>query len=345
MQNFGKKNLKAISFYLLDKPNFKYFMEKKDILWIVIPCFNESKVLPVTAPLFLSELLRLIKIGKISEESKIVFVDDGSQDETWQIIKELSKKDKHILGIAQSRNRGHQNAVYAGLMTAKDYADLAISIDCDGQDDISAMEKMVDEYLKGVEIVYGVRSDRSSDSWFKRRTAEAYYKLLRFLGAEVVYNHADYRLTSKRVLREFSNFKEVNLFLRGLFPLLGFKSSTVPYVRKERLEGESHYPLSKMVRLAFEGITSLSTKPIALITILGLVMSLIGGGLCIWAAIVYLIGETVHGWASLMCVVCLIGGVQLLSLGVIGEYVGKIYLETKQRPKFIIEERSGDLWE
>lgn len=314
-------------------------MEKK-ILWIVIPCYNEQEVLPITAPMFLEKLNRLIDSGKVSNKSRILFVNDGSKDETWEIIKNISRQDKHFLGISQSRNRGHQNAVLSGLMEAKDYADITISIDCDGQDDINAMDEMIEKYIEGYDVVYGVRNDRTTDTVFKRFTAQTYYKLLNKLGVEVVYNHADYRLISSRVLNEFKNFKEVNIFLRGLIPLVGFKSTSVYYKRNERLAGESHYPLFKMIALAADGITSLSIKPIRFVTTLGIVMSFVSFLGIIWAIITALTGNTVSGWASLVCIVSLIGGLQLFSLGIIGEYVGKTYLETKQRPRYIISERT-----
>lgn len=313
-----------------------------DKLYIVIPCYNEEQVLPITAPMFLNEIEHLVKNGKISDDSRILFVNDGSKDKTWEIIKELAQKDKHYIGICQSRNRGHQNAVLAGLMESKDVADITISIDCDGQDDISAMESMVDAYHDGAEVVYGVRSKRDTDTFFKRFTAESFYKLLNSMGVEVVYNHADYRLVSSRVLQEFANFKEVNLFLRGLIPLVGFKSTSVYYERHERIAGESHYPLSKMLGLAFDGITSLSIKPIHLITSLGVIVSILSFIGVIWAIISQFIGNTVAGWASTTCLVCFMGGVQLICLGVIGEYIGKIYMEVKARPRYIISERTYD---
>ena len=312
----------------------------KDTLYIIIPCYNEQEVLPITSKLFLEELLKLIEKNKISKDSRILFVNDGSKDNTWQIIKDLSKSDPHFLGISQSRNRGHQNAVLAGLMEAKDKADMTITIDCDGQDDITAMEKMVDH--DGCEIVYGVRSSRDTDTFFKRFTAQSFYKLLRYMGADVVYNHADYRLVSSRVLKEFANFKEVNLFLRGMFPLVGFKSTSVLYERHTRIAGESHYPLSKMIALAFDGITSLSIKPIRLITYFGLIVSFISFVGVIWAIVSRFLGTTMPGWSSTLAIMCFLGGVQLISLGVIGEYVGKVYLEVKNRPRYIISERT---WE
>ncbi len=316
---------------------------KPPVLYIVIPCYNEEKVLPITSGMFLDKLSSLISQGKIHENSRILFVNDGSRDSTWNIITELSQKDCHFQGIAQSRNRGHQNAVLAGLMEAKDRCDITISIDCDGQDDLNAMDQMVDAYLDGCDIVYGVRSRRDTDTFFKRFTAEGYYKFLNRMGAEVVYNHADYRLMSARVLHEFARFKEVNLFLRGMVPLVGFKSTSVYYERHERLAGESHYPLKKMLKLAFDGITSLSVKPIRLITVTGLIISFLSVIGIIWALITALTGHAVAGWASTACIVCFIGGMQALFLGVIGEYIGKIYLEVKARPRYIISERTDEM--
>ena len=315
-------------------------MIERPILYIVIPCYNEEQVLPITSKLFLEELNDLISKNKISDDSRIMFVNDGSKDTTWNIIKGLSEEDKHFVGICQSRNRGHQNAVLAGLMESKDQCDITISIDCDGQDDIKAMEAMVDAYANGAEVVYGVRSKRDTDTFFKRFTAESFYKLLDKMGVEVVYNHADYRLISSRVLEEFAKFKEVNLFLRGLIPLVGFNSTSVYYERHERIAGESHYPLSKMLGLAFDGITSLSIKPLTIITSLGLVVSLISFIGVIWTIVSHFYGATVSGWASTTCIVCFLGGVQLISIGVLGEYVGKIYMEVKHRPRYIISERT-----
>ncbi|MDY3996709.1 MAG: glycosyltransferase family 2 protein [Dorea longicatena] len=314
----------------------------KPVLYIVIPCYNEEKVLPITCELFLEKIITLVKKNKIDNNSRILFVNDGSKDRTWEIICELAKKDEHYMGISQSRNRGHQNAVLAGLMEAKDKCDITISIDCDGQDDINAMDEMVDQYLDGSEIVYGVRSKRDTDTFFKRFTAEGFYKLMNLMGAEVVFNHADYRLVSSRVLKEFANFEEVNIFLRGMFPLVGFKSTSVYYERHERIAGESHYPLSKMLALAFDGITSLSIKPIRMITGLGgfiAVLSFIG---VIWSVVMAILGKTVTGWASMVCIISFIGGVQLICLGVLGEYIGKIYMEVKHRPRYIISERTEE---
>ncbi len=315
-------------------------MSKKPKLIIVIPCYNEEQVLPVTAPLFLEKIEGLIDAGKIAEDSKIMFVNDGSKDNTWKIIKDLSKQNAAYTGICLSRNRGHQNALLAGLMDAKDKCDITISIDCDGQDDINAMDEMVDAYLDGAEIVYGVRNNRDSDTAFKRSTAQGYYKLLNKMGAEVVYNHADYRLASSKVLNEFAKFEEVNIYLRGMFPLVGFKSTCVYYERHERMKGESHYPLHKMLALAVDGITSLSIKPIRIITGMGIFMSLLSIILIIYVLISFGSGNVVQGWSSNVIIVLLIGGIQMISLGVIGEYVGKIYLETKHRPRFIISEKT-----
>ena len=315
---------------------------KKPILYIVIPCYNEQEVLPITAPMFLNKLKQLMSDGLISGDSRVMFVNDGSTDGTWDIISKLAAEDEHFIGISQSRNRGHQNALLAGLMEAKDRCDISISIDCDGQDDIDAMDKMIAEYLGGCEVVYGVRSSREADSFFKRTTAQGFYRLLSAMGAEVVYNHADYRLVSSRVLRELASFKEVNLFLRGMVPLVGFKSTCVEYARCERLAGKSKYPLSKMLSLAADGITSLSVKPLRLITSFGVFVALLSFIGVIWAIISALCGDTVAGWASTTCIVCFVGGVQLVCLGIIGEYIGKIYLETKGRPRYIISERTYD---
>ena len=290
--------------------------------------------------MFLDELNHLIKAGKISSDSRIMFVNDGSSDSTWDIITDLSKKDEHFIGISQSRNRGHQSSVLAGLMEASQYADMTISIDCDGQDDIHAMEDMVDAYHDGCDIVYGVRNDRSTDTFFKRNTAKGFYKIMAKLGAETVYNHADYRLLSKRVINELAQFKETNLYLRGLIPLVGFKSTSVYYSRSERLAGKSHYPFSKMLNLALNGITSLSVKPLRLVMSLGIIVSILSFIGVIWAVVDNLLGNTVTGWASTVCIVCFMGGIQLMCLGVIGEYIGKIYMEVKNRPRFIISERT-----
>ena len=314
----------------------------KPILWIVIPCYNEEQVLPITAPMFLEKIHSLAAQGLVSEKSRVLFVNDGSKDKTWELIQNFAAQDEHYIGIAQSRNRGHQNAVLAGLMEAlhSGTCDITISIDCDGQDDINAMDEMVKKYLDGAEVVYGVRSRRDTDTFFKRFTAEGFYHVMNALGADIVFNHADYRLISTRVLESFADYREVNIFLRGMVPLVGFRSEVVTYERHERLAGESHYPLSKMLALAFDGITSLSIKPIRIITGAGIAVSLIGFIGVIWAIVCAAMGSSVAGWTSIVCIVCFMSGVQLVCLGVIGEYIGKIYMETKARPRYIISERT-----
>lgn len=314
----------------------------KPTLYMVIPCYNEEKVLPITAPMFLEQLNSMQSANLISMDSRIMFVNDGSKDTTWDIIKKLSDENKFFIGISQSRNRGHQNAVFAGLMEAKDKCDITISIDCDGQDDITAMTEMVEEYMSGSEVVYGVRSSRKTDTFFKRTTAEGFYKFLNAMGAEVVFNHADYRLISSKVLKEFANFKEVNLFLRGMIPLVGFKSSSVYYERNERIAGESHYPLRKMLALAMDGITSLSVKPLRMISAVGIFIALFSIIGLIWAIVSKILGFTVAGWASLVAAICLLSAVQLVCIGIIGEYIGKIYMEVKARPRYIISERTEE---
>ena len=314
----------------------------RPVLWMIIPCYNEEEVLPRTAPLFLDKILELEKDGLISRESRILLVNDGSSDGTWPVIEELAEKDRHFLGIEQSRNRGHQNALLAGLMEARDRCDIAVSMDCDGQDDIGALRQMITAYMAGSEIVYGVRAHRTKDSFFKRNSAQAYYRLLNLMGVEAVYNHADYRLVSARVLKELEKYGEVNLFLRGIFPLIGFQSTCVYYDRKERAAGRSHYSLGRMLGLAFDGITSMSIRPIRVIMAMGFfvaVFSFIG---VLWSVARYFAGATVSGWASMTAIICFLGGVQMISLGVIGEYVGKTYLETKRRPRYIISRRTRE---
>lgn len=310
------------------------------VLYIVIPCYNEQEVLPITAPMFLNKLHELAGKKLVSENSRILFVNDGSSDGTWDIIRALAASDEHYIGISQSRNRGHQNAVLAGIMEAKDHCDISISIDCDGQDDINAMDNMVRAYLDGCDIVYGVRNDRETDSFFKRTTAQGFYKFLSAMGAEIVYNHADYRLISARALHELAKFKEVNLFLRGMVPLVGFKSTSVEYKRAERIAGKSKYPLRKMLALAGDGITSLSIKPLRLIMSFGVIVALLSFVGVIWAIVAALAGRAVAGWASMTCIICFVSGVQLICMGIIGEYIGKIYMETKHRPRYIISERT-----
>lgn len=316
-------------------------MEQAPVLAIVIPCFNEAEVLPATSPAFRAKIEELVGLGMVSARSYVLFVDDGSSDATWSVIEGLAADGGVFRGIKLSRNRGHQNALLAGLMEVRGKCDISISIDCDGQDDIDAMNKMVEAYRAGAEVVYGVRSSRKTDTAFKRGSAQAFYKLLSSMGAETVYNHADYRLLSNKVLDALSQFEEVNLFLRGMVPLVGFNSTSVYYERHERVAGESHYPLRKMVALAVDGITSLSVKPIRLITLLDITVSIVSFIGVIWAIVTALMGNSVAGWASLVCVLCLLSGVQLLSIGVIGEYVGKTYLETKHRPRFIVSQHAG----
>lgn len=308
-------------------------------LAIIVPCYNEESVLPITAPIFLETLTNLINEQFVATNSAVVFVDDGSRDTTWEIISNLAEENSHFIGLRQSRNRGHQSTVLAGLMECKDSFDVTISIDADGQDDPAAMKDMMQAFHKGADVVYGVRNDRTSDSFFKRFTAEVFYKMLNMMGVDAHFNHADYRLLSSKVLHEFARFEEVNLFLRGMIPLVGFKSTSVYYARAQRLAGESHYPLSKMLSLAIDGITSLSIKPIRIISTLGVFLALSAFVLMLWSVATHLWGNTVPGWASTTAIVTFMGGIQLFSLGVIGEYVGKIYLETKRRPRYIISER------
>ena len=311
-------------------------------LYLVIPCYNEEEVLPETSKRLKEKYTALMNEGKIDADSKIVFVNDGSKDRTWEMIRELHESDPVFRGICLSRNKGHQNALMAGLMTVKSECDAAISMDADLQDDINAIDEMVDRYLEGYEVVYGVRSSRKKDTFFKRTTAEGFYKVMRAMGVETVYNHADYRLMSRRALEALSEFDEVNLFLRGIVPLVGFKSTEVTYERGERFAGESKYPLKKMLAFATEGITSMSIKPIRLITTLGFLVFLFSIGVLIYSIIRKFTGYTVPGWAFLAVSIWALGGVQLLAIGVIGEYIGKIYLETKHRPKFIVAEYLND---
>ena len=307
------------------------------ILYLVIPCYNEEEVLPLTKKKLKEKMENLIKEKKISKESRVMFVNDGSKDKTWELIEEYHNEDPLFVGVKLSRNKGHQNALLAGLMTAKKYADITISMDADLQDDINVIDKMIEENNKGSEIVYGVRSSRKKDSWFKRFTAESFYKLMKVMGVEVVFNHADCRLMSKRTLDELEHFDEVNLFLRGIVPLIGFQTSVATYERGERAAGESKYPLKKMLSFAWDGITSFSVKPLKMITTLGFIMLFISIIMIIYTIIVKILGNTVDGWAFIMLSIWFIGGVQLVSVGLIGEYVGKIYSETKHRPRYIIE--------
>ena len=307
-------------------------------LYLAIPCYNEEEVLRDSAGKLLDKYDSLMKQGKITGDSKIVFIDDGSKDRTWEIIKELHGEDPVFQGIKLSRNRGHQNALLCGLMTLKDKADAVISIDADLQDDINAFDAMLEKFEDGCDVVYGVRSKRETDTFFKRFTAESFYKILNKMGAKVIFNHADFRLMSRRALNAFSQYKETNIFLRGMVPLVGYKSDVVTYERFERLAGESKYPLKKMLALAWEGITSLSVQPIRIITWLGAIIFFVSIIMIIYSLISLIAGTAVSGWTSLLCSIWALGGLQLLAIGVIGEYIGKIYLETKRRPRFIVEE-------
>lgn len=318
-------------------------MRMNNKLYVVVPCYNEEEVLEETTKRLKEKLNTLIKSKKISNKSKVMYVNDGSKDNTWELIKKINKKEKLFTGISLSRNRGHQNALLAGLMTAKNYADVVISMDADLQDDINAIDEMIDKYHSGCEIVYGVRSSRKKDTWFKRTTAQAFYKFMKFMGVDVVYNHADYRLTSKRVLDEFENYKEVNLFLRGMFPLVGFKWDVVYYERHERFAGESKYPLKKMLNFAWDGITSFSVRPIRLVLNLGIIIFGISLLVLLYCLIVKLLGKTVTGWTFTVCSIWFVSGIQMLSLGIVGEYIGKIYSETKRRPRYIISENLEEI--
>ena len=311
--------------------------EKNDILYLVVPCYNEQEVLPETSKRLKEKMESLMERNLISRDSRIMFVNDGSKDRTWSMIEELHEQDPIFAGVKLSRNRGHQNALLGGLMTAKEYADMTISLDADLQDDIDVIDQMVEKYYDGCEIVYGVRSARTTDTFFKRFTAESFYHMISMMGGEIVFNHADYRLMSKRALEEMAKYKEVNLFLRGIVPMIGFKTDVVTYERHERMAGESKYPLKKMLALAIDGITSLSTKPIRFIVFLGLFIFLCSIGMLIYSLVQHFLGHTSIGWTSLIVSILAIGGLQLLAIGVIGEYIGKIYLETKARPRYIIE--------
>lgn len=307
-------------------------------LFIVVPCYNEEEVLKETTKRLNDKLNNLIKMKKISSQSKVLYVNDGSKDKTWELIKVIHNNNSMFWGLSLSRNRGHQNALLAGLMTAKEYADIIISMDADLQDDINAIDEMIEKYNEGSEIVYGVRNSRKKDTWFKRNTALAYYRFLKFMGVDIVYNHADYRLTSKRVLNELEKYGEVNLFLRGIFPLIGFKHDVVYYERHERFAGKSKYPLKKMLHFAWDGITSFSIKPIKMVLSIGIIIFVVSLFVMIYSLIVKLLGFTVSGWTFIVCSIWLLAGVQMLSIGLIGEYIGKIYSETKHRPRYIIDE-------
>ena len=311
-------------------------------LFLVIPCYNEEEVLPETARRLKEKFAVLTEDGRIAEDSRIVFVDDGSRDRTWELIEELHRSDPLYRGIRLSRNRGHQNALLAGLMTVREECDAAISMDADLQDDINAIDAMLEKYAQGYDVVYGVRSSRKKDSFFKRTTAQGFYRLMKAMGVETVYNHADYRLMSRRALAGLAEFREVNLFLRGIVPLVGFRSTTVSYERGERFAGSSKYPLKKMLSFAFEGITSLSVKPIRMIAALGMLIFLVSVGMLIYSLIRHLLGHTISGWTSLAVSIWALGGIQLLAIGIIGEYIGKIYLETKHRPVYLVADYLTD---
>ncbi|MGN0666661.1 MAG: glycosyltransferase family 2 protein [Huintestinicola sp.] len=313
-----------------------------DTLYLVIPCYNEEEVLPEASKQLRTKILSLIKKDRISSRSRIVFVNDGSDDRTWEIIEELHRDDPIFQGIKLSCNKGHQNALLAGLMTVKDKCDIAITLDADLQDDIDAIDEMVEKYYLGCDIVYGVRKARDADTFFKRKTAEGYYKVIKLLGADIVYNHADYRLMSRRALDGLEKFKEVNFFLRGVVPMIGYKSDKVFYVRKKRFAGKTKYPLKKMIAFAWEGLTSLSVTPIRMIMALGSIIFLVSIVMLIYSLIRHAAGETIVGWTSTIVSIWAIGGLQLLAIGIIGEYIGKVYLETKERPKFIVEEYLGE---
>lgn len=312
-------------------------MKAENTLYVVVPCYKEEAVLPETSKRLKAKMQALMAAGKISDKSRVMFVNDGSKDRTWEIIRELHENDKLFSGVNLSRNRGHQNALLAGLTAAVQYADMLISMDADLQDDIDAMDKMIDAYHEGYDVVYGVRSSRKTDSFFKRFTAESFYKLMKAMGVDIVFNHADYRLMSKRATEGLMQFKEVNLFLRGIVPQIGYRWTTVEYERARRFAGESKYPLKKMLAFAFDGITSFSVKPMRMILFVGAVVFALSLMMLLWTLIDWALGKTVGGWASLMCSIWMIGGIQLLSLGLIGEYIGKIYSESKERPRFIIE--------
>ena len=314
----------------------------KKVLYIVVPCYNEEEVLHETTKQLKEKIKSLIKKNVISPESKVMYVNDGSKDNTWSIIKEISQKEKLFTGISLSKNRGHQNALLAGLMTAKEYADIVISMDADLQDDIDAIDEMIEKSYNGYDIVYGVRSSRKKDTFFKKFTAEGFYKIMAKMGVEIVFNHADYRLTSKRVLNNLEEYGEVNLFLRGIFPLIGYKTDIVYYERKERFAGKSKYPLKKMLSFAWDGITSFSIKPIKLILSIGIIILFLSMLVIIYSIIMKFLGRTVSGWTFIMCSIWFIAGVQMVSLGVIGEYIGKIYSETKKRPRYFISENLND---
>lgn len=309
-----------------------------NVLYVVVPCYNEEEVLPNTSDALIGQIKEMVGCGIISEESKILFVDDGSSDKTWSLISKISNSEESVEGIKLSHNQGHQNALFAGMMYVRNKCDCMISIDADLQDDITVFPEFIKKFNEGCDVVYGVRNERKKDSAFKRFTAQGFYKFMNLMGAETVYNHADYRLMSRRALEALSEYKEVNLFLRGIVPLIGFKSDSVLYARKERTAGETKYPLKKMINFALDGITSFSVKPIRLISAFGMLCSILSMGGLLYALISYFFGYTVPGWTALTCSIWLLGGIQLLSIGVLGEYIGKIFSEVKHRPLYFIEE-------
>lgn len=313
-------------------------MRKTEILYLVIPCYNEEEALFETERRLTDKLRSMIKRGTISEKSRIVFVDDGSKDQTWNMIQTMYRENEFVVGIKSSRNRGHQNTLLEGMLTVLDDCDMVITMDADLQDDIEAIDSFVEKYYGGCDIVYGVRSKRKTDTWFKRVTAQGFYKIMAFLGVRIIYNHADYRLMSHRAVKELGKFKEVNLFLRGIVPMIGFQSDVVAYERNKRFAGKSKYPFRKMLAFAMDGITSLSIKPIRFITGMGILLFTISVLFLFYITIGYFMGRTVQGWATIVTSIWAIGGLELLAIGIIGEYIGKIYMETKERPRFIVEE-------
>lgn len=317
-------------------------MNEKSTLYLVVPCYNEQEVLDETSRQLNQKMKHLIAEGKISENSRILFVNDGSKDQTWIIIRRLHEEYRLVSGLNLSRNRGHQNAVFAGLMYAKEHADAVISLDADLQDDVDAIDEMVEKYYAGNDVVYGVRSSRKKDTFFKKTTAEGFYKIMKWMGVDIVFNHADYRLMSKRVLDQLEDYKEVHLFLRGMIPLIGYPSDTVYYERHERFAGESKYPLKKMLAFAFDGISSFSVKPIRFIVWLGFVVFFVSILMLAYSVIQFILGDTVPGWSSLIVSIWALGGLQLLAIGVVGEYIGKVYMETKGRPKYAIQDVLDD---
>lgn len=313
-------------------------MRKTEILYLVIPCYNEEEALFETERRLTEKLRSMIKSGTISEKSRIAFVDDGSKDQTWNMIQTMYRENELVVGIKSSRNRGHQNTLLEGMLTVLDDCDMVITMDADLQDDIEAIDSFVEKYYGGCDIVYGVRSKRKTDTWFKRATAQGFYKIMAFLGVRIIYNHADYRLMSHRAVKELGKFKEVNLFLRGIVPMIGFQSDVVAYERNKRFAGKSKYPFRKMLAFAMDGITSLSIKPIRFITGMGILLFTISVLFLFYITIGYFMGRTVQGWATIVTSIWAIGGLELLAIGIIGEYIGKIYMETKERPRFIVEE-------